>query len=314
MFRKAAIFIVLAAILVGCAGPGGDDTSPSSQTSSYNAQTPIPRSSASRGAPSDQFLASSPGGGGKEEGGGAAPVSEQPQERAQIRGVALAMRVEKLDEAERKISAAIKESGGFEQNLSSSDLSGPNAMLTIQAKVPVEKVDDVVAQIEGLGTRLSKSVSMNDVTNEIAYDDIKLKARKQQQNLLLNKKDLTPEERERLNELTIEKNAIETEREAKARQAALATLNLTLRQGAVAAGSDQDPNWLAQSYGQSSSAAVALFRVVATAFLWVLFMSPFYLPFVVVGWLVYRAHRKKMGNTPPRQPNAPPAATARQMP
>jgi hypothetical protein len=290
MVRKIAIFVVLGAILAGCAGQEGDKSATGPQSSDS------PRSA------SDQAIVSNQVVGGmrrnSSEFRGAANETEQP--RAQIRGASLAMRVEKLEEAEKKVDDAVKENGGFVQNLTSSDLSGPDASLSIVAKVPVEKVDDTIAKIEGLGTRLTKTVSMQDVTNQIAYDDLKLKARKDQLDFLLHKKSLTESEKERLNELTVEKNSIEAEREAKAREASFATLTLTLRQGAVT-GSNQDPNWLAQSYGQSSSAAIAVFRVVATVFLWIVFMSPFYLPFVVLGWLVYRTYRRK-SNTRPAGP------------
>jgi len=271
MIRKVAMLAALAVIVVGCASQADENVSSTQRGSKRS----------SSGTPAVADI----GAGG----------------RAQVRGASLEVRVAKLDDAEKKVASAIKDSGGFEQSLDSTDLASADASLSIQAKVPVEKVDDVIGKIEGLGTRLSKSISMQDVTAELLAYDSQLRAQKEEAWRIKNHKQ-DPRDYNNMDEVHRQITTLQSQRDSKSALASFADLTLTLRQGAVPA-SGQDPNWLAQAYGESSSGAASGFRAVAVGLMWLVFMSPFYLPFAIVGWLIYRSQKKKLG---PRMVTAPP--------
>lgn len=304
MLRKLSLFAILAVVAVGCSG--GSD-----MTQSSSASQPKPNYNARAGGKRDasQFT-SSPGSlAGASVSDSGSFNAQKSVDRSVVKGATLAVRAENLDDAEKKVQDFIRTSGGFEQTLNSSDLAGPNATINITAKVPVENFDKVIGQIEGLGTRVSKNISMEDITEAMMSWDVRLKSLRQQM-ADLKKQGATnigiDQYQYQMQDLKSQIESMQSQRDAQAKTAAYSTLQLTLRQGAVP-GAHQDPNWLAQAYGQSSSSAAEAFRVAATIFLWLLFMSPFYLPFVIGGWLIYRANKKRQSAPPTIHSNmAPP--------
>ena len=279
MLRRIAIFGAIILIVVGCSEAGDN--------SGYAAESTQP---SRKGAAA--FMSPDTGGGGMSEVSDstiARSTSSGTGSRSQVKGATLEMRVSKLDDSEKKVLAIIKGSGGYEQSLNSSDLASSNAALSIVAKVPVAKLDDVISQIEGLGTRTAKTISMEDVTEQLMNWDTQEQALKQRKGALQGKYDNdAPYELQTVNQQIV---AIDHQREVLAQRVAFSTLELKITQGAVANG-ERDPNWLSEAFGQSSSAALGVFRIVATAGLWLLFMSPFYVPFVVGGWFVFRARKR----------------------
>jgi hypothetical protein len=284
MVKKLALFAALAAIAVGCSGPGSGTADESAKP------PPLMSGEMNRGHGYQRDVGLS--------------NADDSAIRQQIRGASLEMRVSKLDDAEKKISTAIKDDGGFEQSLNSTDLASANATLSIHAKVPVEKMDDVISRIEGLGTRLAKSISMEDVTADIFAYQSQIDAAQKQLDQLLEKKNKTDYDKEQITNIRQQLASITTQRNQRQQSATFATLDLTVRQGAVPI-SNGDPNWLTQAYGESSSGFASAFRVLVTGLMWVVFMSPFYLPLIVLIWLVSRTQKRKRLQVPAHA--APPA-------
>ena len=278
MVRKIALFVVLAAIVAGCS-EGGQQYGDSSQAASETHQGGKHDASAFVSTEDGDAVA------GNEDSSPPADV------RAQARGASLAVRVAKLDDAEKKVDNAIKDAGGFELTLTSSDLASADASLSIEAKVPVEKLDDVIGQIEGMGTRLSKTIRMQDLTAQLIAERAQIKARQAHEQEVASQSAAHTKESQLKHDHQL-LTAMQSKEAATVAQVTFADLSLTLRQGAVAA-ENEDPNWWGQAYGEASTAAAGGFRVLATCLLWLVFMCPFYLPFVVVGVVVQRVRRKR---------------------
>jgi len=284
MLRKLAFIGAVVAVAIGCSGPGADETSSPSRS--------VERAGGTRDA--SAFMSPDGGGGFGESDARtvSAGAADRSGTRAQIRGASLDMRVSHLDDAEKKVQGIIKQCGGYEQSLTSSDLASSNASLSIVAKVPVAKLDDVIGQIEGLGTRTAKTISMEDVTDQLVSWDTRMSTLKQRKEALsTSKRKLTDSDQYQIRNLNDEMVSIQHQRDALAEQVSFSTLELRITQGAVA-GSLKDASWYSEAYGESSSAAASAFRLVASAFLWLLFMSPFYLPFVIGGWFIYRSRKR----------------------
>ncbi len=275
MFKKIALLAGILAMVVGCSGGYGDENAPSGATAATSAHAKL--DSAAPIAADDPILASNP--------------NKQPStptsvaNRLVVRAASLQVRVQSIDDSEKKVDAAIKSAGGYLETVSSDDLASSNATLTIQAKVPVDKFDDTIAKLESLGTRLSKTVSMQDVTDPVLGLNAKIKQ--------LRSEEQSPRKDNQGINLRAELAVAQAERDAQAKAAAFATVNLNLKQGAVA-GNLHDPSWLTQALGSASNSAGEAFRIVATVFLWLLFFSPFYVPVGIAAWLLRKAHRRKL--------------------
>lgn len=262
MFKYFVPIGLAALLLAGCGAP--DQGEPTVQST--------PRQQA--GAKEDAKLASS------ETESASTPDSN----RLQVRSATLRLRVDSIDTAEKKVDAAIKSADGYLATVSSDDLASPNATLKIEAKVPVAHLDDTIAKVEGFGTRLSKTVSMQDVTDDVAATDAAIKVLKIEEQGAHGVG---------LNNVEARLIAEQAARDAQLKRASFATFDLALEQGAMP-GNLHDPNWLAQAYGSASTSAGEAFRVFATGMLWLMFFSPFYVPVIIAAWLIRRGQKRKL--------------------
>ncbi|HSI74067.1 MAG TPA: DUF4349 domain-containing protein, partial [Fimbriimonas sp.] len=82
------------------------------------------------------------------------------------------------------------------------------------------------------------------------------------------------------------------QRNSLAKQAAFSTITLTLEQAATGMAPAKDPNWLAESWGQATSAMGGLGRILAVIGIWVLVFSPVLVPLAFFGTRLSRLARK----------------------
>ena len=278
LYRSAIPMLCLGIAIAGCSAPGDAERMgqvPSATVSSPPSGNKDEEVNAKAGAKLASFT-----------------KPTQMANRMVIRSATLDVRVRNIDEAEKKVNAEVRQVGGYLENVSSTDLAGNDASLSIRAKVPVNTFDDVIANLEGLGTRMAKTVSMEDITDPVIDLDARLKSLKAAEEGTRKRVSNGADSRD-LIEIRSQIESLQALRDAHAKQAAFSTVELKLTQGAVP-GAYHDPNWMGQAYGSASSTAGEAFRVVATIFLWLVFMSPFYVPFVAAAWLVYRARRRRL--------------------
>lgn len=301
MNAKLWILLPIAAVIVGCAAPDsgvagavaeGQASPPPGMTGSGE-QMPKQPSDPAAFTPVDPNLGA----------GLNRPLllaATQPKRvdltagRKIIRGASLTVRVNSIDEAEKQLNSLLKKSGGIVENASSNDLTTQDASMSFVLRIPVGEFDDAIQGIEKLGTRMAKTVSMQDVTAQMIDMDVRLKSLTTEQarlKALLSKDPNNWGYTSQLANIRAQMQSIEAQAKSQGNAAAYSTLQLTFRKGAVA-GETKDPNWMAQAYGQASSSATDVLRVAATAFLYVVFFSPFYMPFVAAGWLYWRRQKR----------------------
>jgi hypothetical protein len=95
-------------------------------------------------------------------------------------------------------------------------------------------------------------------------------------------------------QLTTVRGQIESimgQRKSLATQAALSTISLTLTQSAVAHQPAKDPNWLTQTWAESTTQMGGFLRGVAAILIWLGVFSPIWLPLL---WLTVRAVRSSL--------------------
>ncbi len=80
----------------------------------------------------------------------------------------LKMRVPNVQKSEREIGRILQTAGGYIENASSGDLASRYPTMTLTLKIPVTNVATAMDSLEALGSPISKSVSMQDVTDSAA--------------------------------------------------------------------------------------------------------------------------------------------------
>ncbi len=165
-----ASVLVATFALAGCGGSQHD----SAASSGSNAKAP-----AAAGGAADAPL--------DKEGAGAGPPAQQngqapaqvpdnlPDTRSIIYTGTISLRVPKVDDAALKVSAAAEQAGGFVGGEDRSSESG-DASAKMTLRVPAAKFSGVLNSLRALvgGTELSRQVSTEDVTEQVADVDARL--------------------------------------------------------------------------------------------------------------------------------------------
>lgn len=217
----------------------------------------------------------------------------RPQ-RSVIRQANLSVRVAEVEKAEREATKIAARAGGFFDSANATDLASAKPTMQISLRVPVEAFERVLGELEGLGTRMSKTVSTDDVTGQIVDLDARLKslaAQEQTYRDILGRARTVGqvlEVQRVLGEVRAEIESMAAQRKSVAGLAALSTISLTLEQEAVVSGPAADPQWLQQTWGEATTAMGDLLRKLAALLIWLLVLSPIWGPVV---WLVGRAVR-----------------------
>jgi hypothetical protein len=228
----------------------------------------------------------------------------QNVERQVIRNANLAVRVESVEKAEKEATAIVRSIHGYTSNATSSDLASAKPTLVLTLRVPVGQFDDCIAKFEALGTRVSKTISSEDVTSQIVDIDARLKVLVAQEvvyrNMLRDHMKITDvfTIQNHLDEVRTQIESLTAQRKTQAGLAALSTIELTLEQTAVAGGDTKDKGWVSQSWADSYNSSAASLRAVAGVGVWLVCFSPFWVPVLLLGLLLWKLHKAKASKFP----------------
>jgi len=268
MSKYTALLLLAIGLTIGCSKGEQEASSEYQATASAAAPAAMPSDSMAAGheaAPNMAKLVSN--------------VTELP--RQVVKTGTLTVQVDSVDKAEKQAHAIVDAAAGRVDKVSSSDLAGPNPTIEMALRVPVGSFDNVVGRLEGLGTRMAKTVSVDDVTERIVDMDARLKTMLAQEQALRN---MLAQTRRLADSLAVNRDITElreqiesmnAQRKSLAGQAAYSTVTLTLSQKANAATvTATDPNWFQTSWAGAWSAATNVFRNFVGVLLWLLVFSP----------------------------------------
>ncbi|CAN5469680.1 DUF4349 domain-containing protein [soil metagenome] len=221
--------------------------------------------------------------------------------RKVIRTATISVRVDDIEKAEKVVNQSVNKVGGFVDNATSSDLASDNPKMDIRVRIPVAQFDNIISGFEKLGVRLGKSISSQDVTEQVVDMDARLKSMVAEEDsiraMLKNAHDMNSviALQDKLVEIRSAIESLAGQRKSLASQAAFSTITLTLQQSATINAAPKDPNWLTQAWGESTGSLGGVARGLAVLFVWLATFSPIWLPIL---WLVIRARRRKPASNP----------------
>jgi hypothetical protein len=252
------------------------------------------------------------------EGGPAAapratPISQETQvtvHRAVIRNASLTVRVKNVEQAEKKADQFVTRCGGYVEGTESNDLSSSDAEITMTLRVPVSSFDDAILDFEGLGTRINKKISGEDVTGKMLDYDARLKTMRTQEevyrNLLKESRglDAVLEMQQKLMELREEIESTTAQLKGLSELSALSTIQLTLSQSMEAVvARPQDAGWAGEAWAGAEGAGFAFYRMLVVVAMWLVVFCPVWLGgLLLVRWMVKSAGPRAVPPVPPMQP------------
>lgn len=216
------------------------------------------------------------------------PKTELAPSRAVVRRAELGIRVERVEVAEKRVQQQTVELGGYLDSAESSDLASSHPTMDLTVRVPTGRFEEALARYEALGTRLSKSISTEDVTGQLVDMDARLKTLSAQESVyrdLLQKQQRVADIVSLQDRLTDVRTQIETiagQRKALNGLATLSTIRIHLEQDRAVASPASDPGWLAQTWADSTSTLAHLLRVGFQDLIWFAVFLPIWLPIVFV--------------------------------
>jgi hypothetical protein len=220
-------------------------------------------------------------------------------ERMVIRTADLTVRVDSVEKAEQAVSRIVREHGGYVTETRSSDLASEYPSMTITMRVPVGSFDQILTGVEGLGTRLTKGISSQDVTEQVVDLDARIRTMSIQEEtfrgLLKDARSLNAviALQDRLTGLRSEIESLQAQRTSLSKQAAYSTVTLTLEQAAVGPAPAKDPDWLAQAWGEATTTMGAFTRSLTVLGVWLLVFSPVWVFLAFMGMKVRKATQLK---------------------
>ena len=219
--------------------------------------------------------------------------------RLVVRNAELTLRVKAVEMAERQVGTVARSFGGDVEASQGGDLAGPNPTMSVTLRVPEGRFDDALGQLEGLGTRLGKTVSTDDVTAQAVDLDARTKSLRVQEDayraILGNARRIGDvlEVQERLTGVRTQIEQIVAQRRALGDQAARSKIVVALQQAATPTAPAPDPDWVAQTWGDATGTLRSLGRGLASLGLWIVALLPVWLPIALVGTFVARRARPK---------------------
>jgi hypothetical protein len=281
--KRLALFAFVAAS-VGCSSGQG------LQAGGSSAEKSVISSAARAEAPADYAKAM--------------PASNAPESDAVslgrdiVRRGSLSLRVDDVESAEREVQRLVAGWRGYVESADSTDLSTKTPSITLNVRVPVKAFDRALVSFEGLGTRLAKSIGSEDVTGQLVDLDARIRTMRAQEEtyrgLLRQAKDLkqTLLVEDRLSEVRAEIESITAQRKTLGELADLSTISLTLTQALPPNAPPKDPNWLAQTWAESTTSLGSVVRGLTSVLLYGLVFTPLWLPVVLLVWRFNRPSKR----------------------
>lgn len=299
--RAAPSLLLTLLFVVGC----GSGTKLEDMAQAKSAQVFAPTASAGASAPMGGFKS---GKAAKSEA--SADVAAEPQARLAsnetpamprlvVRDAELTLRVEDVKKGERAVEEVARRMGGDVEASQGSDLAGPNPNLGITLRVPENRFDASLDALEGLGTRLGKTISTEDVTAQAVDLEARLKSLRVQEDayraILGAARRIADvlEVQERLTGVRTEIEQITAQRRTLGDQAARSKIVVNLTQSARPQSPAPEPDWPSQTWGEAMGSLRATGRALASLGLWAVAMLPVWLPLGLAGVFVAKRVRPR---------------------
>jgi hypothetical protein len=241
---------------------------------------------------------------------------EVPTQRQIIYTATVYATVDDVMASQREVATIAEELGGYVEAASGEDMDSRTASYNLTIRVPAQSYETAMSRIYKIGTVYSENRNVEDVTRQLVDLEARLKTLRAEENslnTLLSRAD----EMEDIIKLTDRLQSVRENIEmAMGRQktlrteVAMATINVRLSQSPTSLATEEsDPNWLANTWANATTALVTLARGLAQVGIWLLVMSPIWLPILLVAyWLIRRSIRytNTPGSSGAASPGPPP--------
>ena len=288
----AAVLLAAALALTGCSAGGSDSSS---------------KAAGDKPAAQSDAKGSAPGG---EKGAGGAQQARAPRLTSSIiRTASLTVQVKDVPKALDEARTTTENAGGYVGDETTTRDEKGRERTRVVLRVPVEKYDEVLADLQGTGKLLDRTAKAEDVTDQVVDVDSRIKSQRAS----------VARVRELMDQATKLSDVVELEGELSTREAdleallaqqaslkdrsSLATITLSLSETPVKAAAEDESPGFVDALAGGWDAFVTMLRWLAVAIGAVL-------PFAAVAALIVLAWLRLIRPRVPRRPAHAPATSA----
>lgn len=231
--------------------------------------------------------------GGRPERAPAAPAPEFDRP-LMIRTGQLSLIVKDVVSAQEQAIKIVSGLGGMEQNTGSSRTQTGLGTANLTLRVPEARFSEAMRQLKALGEFESENKTGEDVTAQVADVEARLKVLKAEEEQYVTLLRATRkigeilEVKERLSQVRQEIESLAAQSKALRRQASYSTIELTLREKPTVDKPAPPENWTEDTWTNAKRMLAEFGRFLGQAGIYLLVLSPIWLPIAIYIWLKSR--------------------------
>lgn len=221
-------------------------------------------------------------------------VYKQPQ---LIRNADLSVKVESVHKAQSSISDLAKKLNGFVANTALNIQEDRTPEATMTFRVPVENFDAALIEIRNMGEVLAENSKSDDVTADVADKESRIVTYADMEKNLIAELAKTKDAnlrfqiRNRLAEVRANLKSIKAQYAALRDVADFSTINLTFVGRPQGEDARQSQGWSDDTWTNATNSSRGIGRFFGAIGMYLLAYAPFWMPVVIVGWIVARKRR-----------------------
>lgn len=187
--------------------------------------------------------------------------------------------------------------GGMEQNTGSSRIQGALGTATMTLRVPESRFSEAMRKLKELGEFQSENKTGEDVTAQVADVEARLKVMRAEEEQYVTLLRATRkigeilEVKERLSQVRQEIESLAAQSKALRRQASYSTIDLTLSEKPALDRPAPPENWSDDTWTSAKKMLAEIGRFLAQSGIYLLVLSPIWLP--VAAWFWWHARKRR---------------------
>lgn len=211
-----------------------------------------------------------------------------------IRTGQLSLIVKDVVSAQEQAIKIVSGLGGMEQNTGSSRTQTGLGTANLTLRVPEARFSEAMRQLKALGEFESENKTGEDVTAQVADVEARLKVLKAEEEQYVTLLRATRkigeilEVKERLSQVRQEIESLAAQSKALRRQASYSTIELTLREKPTVDKPAPPENWTEDTWTNAKRMLAEFGRFLGQAGIYLLVLSPIWLPIAIYIWLKSR--------------------------
>jgi hypothetical protein len=218
------------------------------------------------------------------------PIAEWSSKRMVIQNADTARRVESVDKAVEETTTMTKSLGGYVESSSSSGVEDQLPTASLILRIPAPKFNDAMTRIRAMGTKITETISGDDVTKQYADVEGRIRVLKAEEDsyvtMLRGARKIGEiiEIKDRLSQVRQELASYEQQRLSLKDLSSMSTISVRFEQRVAVGKPEHEGNAFQDSWATAVNGLKSVGTFLGQAIIFVFVFAPVWLPPVLLFW------------------------------